>query len=306
MDVIFRGVLGGGTIPDGTDAAEGDAILWAAKMVRLLANGDAVQSAESDLEVRMLGMKGTADFAIPSQRVSGDLKSGQIRNYDEQQAAYAIGFMEREFVDEWTTHLLFCDEEVVVTRQWTLASATALIKPIVLKVKTPDALATQNEYCSWCRHRWTCKANTEPLSLLLTGAPDRLNIELIKSDPEKLGALMNLTHAIAKDDGLHDELRKAGLATLIAGTPITGWSMTKGRTSESTSAGYLGENFGNKNLIRDAGTAKVLTVLGSITGKKFRELWAATYGETSTVPEGIIKENHGSAFIAKSKAKAKK
>lgn len=305
MDTVFRDVLGGGGIPSGSDAAEGAAILWAAKMVQLLANGEAIQSAEVDLEVEMLGMQGTADFAIPSQRVSGDLKSGQIRNYDEQQAAYAIGFMEREFCDTWTTHLLFCDEEVVVTRQWTLASATALIKPIVLRVKDPEAVATPCDYCSWCRHRWTCKQRVEPLSMLLTGAPDRLNIESIKSDPAKLALLMDLTHSIAKDDGLHDELRKAGLASLIAGTPIPGWSMTKGRTSESTSAGYLGENFGNKNLIRDAGVSKVLNALGSISGKKFRELWALAYGEASTVPEGIIKEHNGSAFIAKSKAKAK-
>lgn len=308
MDGVFRSLLGGSFIAWAPETSQDDreAIEWAVARVRLFAGSDAVQSEESDLFVEMLGMQGTADYAVPVQRCSGDLKSGQVRNYDEQQAAYAVGFMEREFVSEWTTHLLFCDERQVVTRKWTLESATALIAPILARVKTQGIAPTPCDYCGWCAHRWTCKERLEPMSILLTGAPGNLDLATIKAHPEDLARVLDITHEITREDGLHDELRRSALAHIIGGAAVPGWSMSSGRKSETVPATMLGENYGNKNPLKDGGSARVLGALGNVTGKAFRTLWATLYGEAAALPDGIIKESHGAAFLAKSKKKAKK
>jgi hypothetical protein len=308
MDGVFRALLGGTFVAWAPETSQDDreAIEWAVAKVRLFAGSDAVQSEESDLFVEMLGMKGTADYAVPVQRCSGDLKSGQVRNYDEQQAAYAVGFMEREFVSEWTTHLLFCDERQVVTRRWTLESATALIAPIIARVQTVGIAPTPNEYCGWCAHRWTCKERLEPLSILLMGAPGKLDLATIKQHPEDLATLLDITHEITRDDGLHDELRRSALSHVLAGVAVPGWSLMSGRKSESVEATMLGENYGRKNPLKDGGSARVLAACGNITGGKFKALWALIYGEAEALPDGIIKESHGAAYLAKSKKKAKK
>ena len=305
MDAVFRSILGGSFVAWAPETAQEDrdAIEWAVAQVRLIAGGDAIQSEESDLRVSMLGMEGTADVAVPAQMWSGDLKSGQVRNYDEQQAAYAIGFMEREFVETWKTYLFFCDERKLVIREWTLESACDLATPIVVLSKTPGVAATPCEYCGWCAHRWTCHERLEPLSILLTGAPGNLDLATIKQNPEDLGRLLDLTHEISKEDGLHDELRASALAQILGGKTVPGWQTMNGRKSESVPATMIAENFGRRNILRDSGTAKALLACGNITGSKFRALWSEAYGEAATVPEGIIKESHGSAYLAKSKKK---
>lgn len=305
MDAAFRAILDGshvGFLPD-TNPEDIAAIRWAVDAFKLLAGNAPVQTGEKDLFVSMLGMTGTADGACPEKLFSVDLKSGQVRDYEAQMAAYALGFMEREFCEEWTTHLLFCDERKIVSMRWTQESAMDVVNPILAMVKDPEASPTPCEYCSWCAKRRTCQTRLEPLSMLLTGAPDKLDLTRIKADPADLGRLLDITHQIAKDDGLHDELKAAALAHLLAQKPVPGWSLANGRKTESVPALMLAENFGPKNLFRDAGSAKVMQALGNLTGSKFKTLWSEVYGPESTPPEGVIQTNHGAAFVAKSKAK---
>lgn len=305
MDTSFRAILTGEHVawaPD-TNREDAEAVEWAVNMARTLAGGASVLAKESELGVSMLGMTGTADAACSEKLWSADLKSGQLRSYEEQQAAYALGFMEREFCEEWTTHLLFCDERKLVTQHWTHESAWDVVNPVLAVVKDPNSAPTPCEYCSWCAKKWTCKERLEPLSMLLTGAPDKLDLERIKADPGELGALLSITHEIAKDDGLHNYLKEAGLAFVLKGQAVPGWQMQAGRKTETVPALMLAENFGPKNLLRDAGSAKVMQAIGNITGSKFKTLWSEFYSEDA--PESAIQTNHGSAFLAKSRKKQK-
>ena len=307
MDSAFRSILNGSFVGWAPDANREDcaAVEWAVQTFRLFAGNAAVQADEKDLRVEMLGMDGTADGACPEKLFSVDLKSGQVRNYHEQMAAYAVGFMEREFCDEWTTHLLFCDERQIVTAKWTLESATAVVRSVVTAVKDPESKPTPCDYCGWCAARWTCQARLEPLSMLLTGAPDKLDLNTIKSCPADLGRLMEITYQIAKDDGLHDELKSAACEHLTGGVAVPGWQLQNGRKTETVAAMCLAENYGKKNLLRDAGTARVTAELGNVTATKFSKLWTETYG-AEPIPEGVIQTNHGAAFVAKSRKKATK
>lgn len=305
MDSAFRAILNGSHVGWLPDANREDvvAVEWAVSAFRLLAGNAPIQAAEKDLRVSMLGMEGTADGACPEKLFSVDLKSGQVRDYEAQMAAYALGFMEREFCEEWTTHLLFCDERKIVSTRWTQQSAWDVVNPIIALAKDPQAAPTPCEYCSWCAKRWTCQTRLEPLSMLLTGAPDKLDLVRIKADPADLGRLLDITYQIAKEDGLHDELKSAARAHLLDQKSVPGWRLQNGKKSEAVSALVLAENFGPKNLLRDAGIAKVMQSIGNITGSKFKTLWSEVYGPEATPPEGVIQTNHGAAYVAKSKAK---
>ena len=69
--------------------------------------------------------------------MSADLKTGQLRNYREQMAAYALGFMEATFRTEWTSHLLFCDQRQLITHRFTYDEAKALVEASSRDSRTP-------------------------------------------------------------------------------------------------------------------------------------------------------------------------
>ena len=84
-------------------------------------------TAEDRCKIECLGLTGTADAWLPELGMSADLKTGQLRNYREQMAAYALGFMDATFRTEWTSHLLFCDQRQLVTHRFTYDEAKALV-----------------------------------------------------------------------------------------------------------------------------------------------------------------------------------
>ncbi|MCI9265789.1 MAG: hypothetical protein HFJ61_03585, partial [Akkermansia muciniphila] len=108
MDAAFRGLLMGVDefrACEHLQADEKKSILWAVKTVRTLCSGEEViadknRCAFPQWHPRVTG--GEADCLCPALGKLFDLKSGQIRNYWEQQASYAKSFMEREFLDEIT------------------------------------------------------------------------------------------------------------------------------------------------------------------------------------------------------------
>lgn len=305
MDSAFRAILLGthvGWVPD-VNREDAAAVEWAVMSARLFAGNSLLLAAEADLAVKVMGMTGTADCACPDKQWSGDLKSGQIRNYLEQQAAYALGFMDREFCDEWTVHLFFCDERQIVTHHFTRESAESAIRPVIAEAKDPLAMPRTCEYCGWCALRWSCAARLEPLSMLLTGAPDNLDLTAIKDCPADLGRLMEITYEIAKDDGLHDVLKRAAAEHLERQIDVPGWKLQAGRETKTLPSARILTDQGRRNLLRDAGTAKLIEVLGNISAKKSAELWLATYSEP--MPDDFIQTNHGSAFVAKAGRKKK-
>ena len=95
--------------------------------MRAIAGTADIITAEDRCKIECLGLTGTADAWLPELGMSADLKSGQLRNYREQMAAYALGFMDATFRTEWTAHLLFCDQRQLVTHRFTYDEAKALV-----------------------------------------------------------------------------------------------------------------------------------------------------------------------------------
>lgn len=131
------------------------AVTWAFNTLKLLSNGAAVETREDELQavVPVDGVKaGTMDALCAVNAWLADFKTGQIRDYAGQMAAYALACMDSYFSDEWTTHLLFIDQKQVVSRHWTREEAEQFVTSIVNKPKEP----TLCDYCTWCGSFESC------------------------------------------------------------------------------------------------------------------------------------------------------
>ena len=139
MDEAFREMFMGNNKPFlNLKPKDADAVMWAIEMTKTIAGDHEVITDENSLKVKTPGIDhtGTEDCRIPAIHTSLDLKSGIIRSYYEQQCAYAYGNMAASYdfetgeysIREWTTHLLFCDQERVVTHSWTIEEAKQVVE----------------------------------------------------------------------------------------------------------------------------------------------------------------------------------
>lgn len=200
MDEAFRFALNGDptkiTSLDNQDDQK--AVCWAVYQVTQIAGDNHIISDESKLKVQTPGIEhiGTEDCRITSLCISCDLKSGQVRVYYEQMAAYAYGNMAREFCDEWTCYLIFCDQQRIVKHSFNYEEAKAIVEEVLESANDQGKKPTPCEYCKWCANSQTCQA-------LAVAANDTLEIvdndiqanlaqlkEFLAADPERLSVFL--------------------------------------------------------------------------------------------------------------------
>lgn len=137
------------------DDEDAEAVRWALDKLDELAldplSGDryAVETRECELRalVPVEGvLPGTMDALCVGLGWLVDFKTGLVRNYVQQVAAYALACMEAYFADRWTAHVLFVDSQVVVSREFTEAEARGLVEAVVSMPLVPSAC----DYCKWC------------------------------------------------------------------------------------------------------------------------------------------------------------
>jgi len=172
IDGLFREMFSGRPLaPAVKDNEEENLAAWAACAAHLQAQGRPVRASEEECRVTIdmdidRPVEGTADAVVPEIQTSFDLKSGQVRNYREQQACYALGFMDKYFCEEWTVHLLFCDEERVISHRYTREACETIIKDALMPWRS-EAAPVINDYCGWCSRRWTCEARKNEIGTWL-------------------------------------------------------------------------------------------------------------------------------------------
>jgi len=276
MDTAFRSYYSSGEMLGDLADDDAGAVLWAADMLRALSGGTPVATEEHECRIKtsLLSHVGTADAVCIERQMHADLKTGQKRNYREQMASYALGLMEKHFVDEWTSHLLFCDQRQVVTERWTFDSAKALVESVVSAVEDLQSKPKVCEYCSWCAKETTCATRVSTVEATLATTSDAF--ELVLADPSKLGAFLSACKIV---DGFRDKAEEAARALLEQGGSVDGWKLGKGRSSEFVSAHAV-----YKHLNDLGGIAPVLESFGSMSGKKFRDLWKSEL----PIPEELI------------------
>lgn len=215
-------------------ADEKESILWAVKTVRTLCSSEEViadknRCAFPQWHPRVTG--GEADCLCPALGKLFDLKSGQIRNYWEQQASYAKSFMEREFLDEITCHLLYCDQQQIVTRKFTYREAISIVNGVVDAVDRGGG-PRLCDYCGWCASQDTCplrnRAAQEMLTLAEAGTLEESFAE-IAENPSRLAEFVTKA-GILESYAKKEKKKSSTTSTTARKSPDSGASPGKART----------------------------------------------------------------------------
>ncbi len=308
LDVAFRLEITGVLVDHDPAMNEDDAaaVAWAVDTARVLAGDHPLEASEDALRIHAEGMDGTADLLCEGGQWSADLKTGQVRNYEEQQAVYALGFMDLTYTDEWTVYLIYCDQRELQSIRYTRESAEKIVRDVKAKALDDLAVATPCDYCGWCARRWRCPERLETVAWFLGLDPRTVDLaQHAESDPVKCAQALNLTHEIQKDDGVHDFLKAKGKEHIDAGRPLPGWKVQAGRATKSVPALMLQHPFRGKTLLGQAGTAACMAECKALSVDGFTKLWKTAFGE-DPIPAGTVIENHGSPYLMKDRAKKAK
>ena len=263
LDEIFRAVMEGAELP-ALDAEDASAIVWATDTLKALAGNVNILTRDEHCKVTLPknGMTGTCDAVVPGKWFHADLKSGMVRNYREQMAAYALGLMEEHCVDSWTAHLLFCDDQKVITHQFTYDEAKALVYGIVAAVEAPNKQPSVCEYCSWCAKVETCAPRMAALDSSL--ATTDQSFAAVLADPVRLGEFLIKCKVFEK---FWDSAKEKARETLESGGEVPGWKLQKGRTSKFVPVAA------QLSATSAIPVERLLEAHGAMSEKKFRDLW---------------------------------
>jgi hypothetical protein len=237
---------------------------------------------------------GTADGVAVKGNWLVDLKSGQVYDYTGQMAAYALGLMETHFEQEWTTHLLFCDQQKVVTQHWTYTSAKETVQAILDNVGTAPV---ENDYCNWCAKSLTCPARVaskDSALVAVAGMAPTVQDEgflALLNDPDRLGQFLAACSTL---DDFRDAAKEKARGLLEAGVKVPGWRLQKPRASEYIEAEHLAQAVRNGAI----GASDAILAQGSISIKKAQALWSAA---GAVLPDEIVQRKIGQAPLVASK-----
>ncbi len=298
MDGAFRGVLMGNLKPlNSLDPAEKAAVEWAVEQVVQLSAGMNIIADEEKLKVSTPGIShiGTEDARVPAINLSFDLKSGQIRNYLEQMAAYALGNMEAGFTDKWTCILLFCDQRTAIRHDFTFEQAKAIVDEIIKGYTDPNKEPTPCDYCGWCKLKNTCVALVQPIvetKVIVEKQRAETTLEALKQEitatPERLSEFLKAAKVFEKE--LWDFAKDEAKRRLKEGEQVPGWALQTSKGQEYFTADTIIEAAS----ATDASMKDVVDMMGGeITAKKFKD-WAGKRGyftgpEQSQFKDGITK-----------------
>lgn len=285
----------GTTLEPGREAVE-----WAIARTELIAGDADIISEEEYLWVDVEEMDsggGTMDADIPEKGIGIDLKSGQIRNYKEQFATYALGRMRADFLDEYVMIGVFCDQRETVTHRFTYGEAEHIVQRLREKHLDPDEPATPCQYCQWCGAFERCQARKE----LATRVAGHMNVQerwgLILEDPVELAEFVRGASVL---EDFKDLGKKKLLEFADAGVELDGFYRRKGKVTEVLPA----ENFiAWLNNHPDVKASDVVRIYGSLSKAKFVKLAESLGQEHESVH---YQRNEGAAYVQKSPAKKKK
>jgi len=291
LDSAMRELLAGGEMPAGVTGEDAAAVEWAVSVVQELAGDAKIFSQDADCKVTTPGMEhiGTADAIVPERLLVLDLKTGKVRNYREQVAAYAFGLMEEYFAARWTCVLLFCDAREMVVHEFTYEEAEALVGGILKAASDPARKPVLCDYCNWCAFSTSCDARMEAVeqTLEIVSIVEPLTMDqrewVVESLLEDREGTARFLAQAKVFDAFRERVEERVKEILTEDAEaLPGWKLRSGGTSEVVFADDL------KRLVA-SGTLSlggVLEAVGNMSGRKFRELWTREM-VTSEVPAVI-------------------
>lgn len=282
LDAALRSAWETRVVPplEQTDAI---AVAWAFQKLEELANGMHVTMAEEQCKIDISaldGYVGTADAICLRGAWHADLKTGQIYDYEPQMAAYALGLMEETGFDEWTSYLLFADQQKVFCQVFTRDEAQEIVDDVLANVGTAP---TPNEYCGWCAKSLTCEARVEAQSTAL--ATTQADFSVILNNADRLGDFL----ARCK---IFDDFREAAEAKaremLTAGQAVPGWKLGTPRARKTV------DLFELWSACPEVNAGQMLKVAGSISLKDAQQI-------ADKVPDHLVQVTYSKAPLQQAK-----
>ena len=284
-----------------------DGVEWAINYTYLLAGDEEVIADEDRLRVKIEECDsegGTMDADIPALAHGIDLKTGMLRGYKEQFAAYALGRMRADFLEEYSFTGVFSDQRQAVKYHFSLEEAEMIVTTLRRNSLDPDHKATPCEYCSWCGSFDTCHERRELATRVASHQNLQERWDLIKADPEELGLF--LTSATEYEEFVKDG-KKSALELFDSGVEVPGYKRVNGRAGSKF---MPPENLVAFCDVNGLSLYDVVHSLGKVSKSKLISI-AKEHGAEEAI-ENAENANYmegasGSPYVAKcSKKKAKK
>jgi len=200
--------------------------------LKRLAKGSFIETREEYLAMAVPGLSklGTADAVCKEQKWVADIKTGQVRNYREQLAAYALACMEDNFDTSWTAHVIYVDQKMIRSYDFSYEEAKQITQRTIDRATSADAKPTPCEYCSWCKHYNNCHAIVRQAESAIALIPEATgnSIEAIKdrilATPESLGSFIREWKLAEKE--IAEPLLGHLKTRLENGDEVAGWKLT--------------------------------------------------------------------------------
>ena len=208
------------------------AIAYGVEELTRLAKGSFVETREEYLAMAVPGLSklGTADAVCKAEKWVADIKTGQLRNYREQLAAYALACMEDNFDTSWTAHVVYVDQKLIRSYDFSYEEAQQITKRTIDRATSAEAQPTPCEYCSWCKNYNNCNAIVRQAESAIALIPDMTgnSIDAIR---QRILATAESMGAFAKEWKLAEkEIAEPVLGHLKTrlenGDEVPGWKLT--------------------------------------------------------------------------------
>jgi hypothetical protein len=284
---------------DTLNAEDKAAVEWGANELRTLSGGYHVETREEHLgmEVPGLSKPGTSDAVCVRAKWVADIKSGQVRNYRQQLAAYALACMQEHFTNSWTAHVIYIDQRLRRTYNFTREQAEELVGNLIAEASSRLAEPTPNEACGWCANYNTCKAIVRQSSEALALVHSETSIEEIKAkllaNPVEFSIFAKNWKSAEKE--IAKPLLKILKERVDAGEEIPGWKVTESAGEQYVETQAIAEVAKHTSI-----ETLILAMGGSMSGEKFRQFCADSGVE---VNEAAIKRGAGSKTLRQTKIK---
>jgi len=211
---------------------DGGAIGYGVDELTRLAKGSFIETREEYLAMAVPGLSklGTADAVCKAEKWVADIKTGQVRNYREQLAAYSLACMEDNFDTSWTAHVVYVDQKLIRSYDFSYEEAQQITKRTIDRATSAEAQPTPCEYCSWCKHYNNCHAIVRQAESAVALIPD-INGNSIDAIRQRILATAESMGAFAKEWKLAEkEIAEPVLGHLKTrlenGDEVPGWKLT--------------------------------------------------------------------------------
>lgn len=208
------------------------AAAWGILELQRLAGGHYVETREQYLQMDIPGLSrsGTADAICVGAKWVADIKTGQIRNYREQMAAYSLACMDAHWEGEWTAHVIYVDQRVIRSYTFTRERAGRIVEDVISSATSPVAQPRPCQYCDWCINKDRCGAlvrqSKHALADLSATNGDTLTIirDRLLASPEQHSDFVARYKWFAREFG--EPLTDALKERLMSGEEVAGWKLT--------------------------------------------------------------------------------